>query len=179
MRFGIVMDGDAVVRERLLIRHAAELRDLLARLEGNVQMMVKAYYAEDALLRDALASDPDLAQAATAVARVSVAEAQAERVQVGERVAAAVDAQRAAVESALLEALSPVAEAIQVDPPGGERVALSAQVLVARDSRAALDQRVSELGDALAGVVGFRYVGPLPPYSFADVSLDDDGDAWD
>jgi hypothetical protein len=85
-----------------------------------------------------------------------------------------VDARRAEVESALVDELSPLAADIQVEPPSSERVVCTAQLLVRRQDRPALDERVRALGDALAGLMAFRYVGPLPPYSFADMSLDED-----
>jgi hypothetical protein len=179
MRFGIVMDSDEVVRERLLARHGAELGDLLHALDGHVQMMVKAFYAEDALLRDVLAAHPDLAQESAALAQRPEAETHSARLRLGELVADAVEARRAEVESVLLERLAPVGADILVEPASSERVALNAQVLVHRDRRAALDEVIRELGTALAGVVAFRYVGPLPPYSFADLSLDDDEEPWD
>jgi hypothetical protein len=175
MRFGMVMDSDGVVRERLLARHDAELRDLMTRLEGHVQMLVKAFYAEDALLADVLRSHPELAQESAALGQRPLEATHAARVRLGEKMANAVEARRAQVEAALLERLAPVSAQIQVDAATSERVALSAQVLVHRDQRAALDDTVRELSDALAGVLAFRYVGPLPPYSFADLALDEDG----
>jgi hypothetical protein len=177
MRFGMVMDGDEVVRERLLERHNGELRELMDRLDGHVQMLVKAFYAEDALLADVLAANPDLAQASAALSDQPPEVSQAARVRLGERVANAVERRRADVEAALLDRLATVVEQIQVDSATSERVALSAQVLVHRHQRAALDETVRWLSEALDGVLAFRYVGPLPPYSFADLALDDDQDA--
>jgi hypothetical protein len=173
----MVMDGDEVVRERLLERHNGELRELMDRLDGHVQMLVKAFYAEDALLADVLSANPDLAQASAALSDQPPEVSQAARVRLGERVANAVERRRADVEAALLDRLAPVVEQIQVDSATSERVALSAQVLVHRHQRAALDETVRWLSEALDGVLAFRYVGPLPPYSFADLALDDDQDA--
>jgi hypothetical protein len=124
MRFGIVMDDEDEVRERLLEEHGSELADLVHKLDGHVQMTVRAYYAEDALL----------------------------------------------------DRLAPLATEVRVDPPGGDRVALNAHLLVRRERRPALDAVVHELGKILEGVLAIRYIGPLPPYSFADVELEpDDG----
>src|SRR4051812_36609880 len=48
MRFGVVLGDDELCE---LLRHADELEALLARVEGRVQMSVKAFYRdEDALL---------------------------------------------------------------------------------------------------------------------------------
>jgi hypothetical protein len=137
-------------------------------------MMVKAFYAEDALLSDVLAAHPDLARESAALAERPEAETHAARVRLGELVSNAVEARRAQVESALVDRLAPVGADMRVEPATSERVALNAQVLVHRDQRAALDDVIRELGTALEGVLAFRYVGPLPPYSFADLSLEDD-----
>jgi hypothetical protein len=174
MRFGIVMDDDETVREKLLERHAAELSDVLHRLDGHVQMTLKVYYLDEELLKDALAAHPDLARESAALAQLPEAEAQERRVRLGEMVAQAVEERRAEVESALLDQLSPLAADVRVDPPNDEHVALNAHLLVPRDRRAALDEEVRKLSEALADVLAFRYIGPLAPYSFADLSLTDE-----
>jgi hypothetical protein len=177
MRFGVVMDGDDLVRERLLARHAEELSDVLRRLDGHVQMNVKAFYADDALLEDALSTQPDLTRQSALLARLPESESAA-RVQFGEMVAKAVEARRAEVESALMDKLAPLAADIRLDPPTSERVALNAQLLVHRDRRAALDDEIRALGEALAGILAFRYIGPLAPFSFADLALEEDERSW-
>jgi hypothetical protein len=174
MRFGIVMDGDDAVRRRLLVRHATELSDMLRQLDGHVQMTVKAFYAEDALLREALAAQPELIRESAALAQRPERATRSARVLLGEMVAKAVEAQREQVEGALIDRLLPLAADVRVDPPTSERVALNAQLLVRRDRRAALDDEIRQLGDGLAGVLVFRYVGPLAPFSFADLSLTGD-----
>jgi hypothetical protein len=172
MRFGIVMDDENVVRERLLRRHGPELTELLRTLEGRVQMTLRAFYAEDALLGAVMAEDPEIARRSAAVEGRSELESRAERIALGEAVAAAVDDRRARDEHALLDRLTPFAADVRVDPPGSERVALNAQLLVDRDRRADLDETVRELGALLDGYIALRYIGPLPPYSFSALSLE-------
>jgi hypothetical protein len=58
LRFGMVMEGEDVVRERLLGRHRPKLIELLRTLDGHVQMAVRALYAEGALLRGASRATP-------------------------------------------------------------------------------------------------------------------------
>jgi gas vesicle protein GvpL/GvpF len=169
MRFGIVMDDEAVVRERLLEGHHDELARLLHELDGEVQMTVRAYYAEDALVRAAVAGNDELAQ------RSATAETEPERMAVGEQIAAAVDARRAHDEEILAQRLRPLVDDVRIEDPGSERVALNAQLLVRRDRREALDAVVDELGNALEGYLALRYLGPLPPYSFAALELEEAG----
>jgi Gas vesicle synthesis protein GvpL/GvpF len=172
MRFGMVMDGDDVVRQRLLVRHGPELTDLLRTLDGQVQMTVRAFYAEDALLRAVMESDAEIVRRSAALEGLGEVESRADRIALGELVAAAVDARRARDEQVLLDRLSPLATDVRVDPPGSDRVALNAQLLVRRDRRAELDDAVAELGTGLQGYLALRYIGPLPPYSFSELSLE-------
>jgi Gas vesicle synthesis protein GvpL/GvpF len=172
MRFGMIMDDDDVVRERLLSRHAEQLGELVHELDGKVQMTVRAFYAEDALLRTAIAGDDEIARLNAIIGGRPELETHTERVALGERVAAAIDKRRARDEEALLERIRPLASDIHVDPPGSDRVALSAQLLVRRDARPALDATIAELGPALEGYLAMRYLGPLPPYSFSSLELE-------
>jgi hypothetical protein len=172
MRFGIVMDDDETVRERLLTRHAERLGDLIRQLDGMVQMTVRGFYIEDALLRAAVAGDEEIARLQELVGDRPEVETHTERIALGERVAAAVEARRTRDEQQVLERIRPLASAIQVDPPADERVALSAQLLVARDARSALDAEVAALTSALEGYIALRYLGPLPPYSFSALELE-------
>jgi hypothetical protein len=75
--------------------------------------------------------------------------------------------------------LSPLAADVRVEPPTSERVACNAQLLVHRDRRASLDDLIRELSETLGGVLAFRYIGPLAPFSFADLSLEEDEEPWE
>jgi hypothetical protein len=176
MRFGIVMDSEDLVRDELLVRHAAEFTDLLRKLDGHVQMTVRAFYAEDALLREVVESDPEIVRRSAAIQGLSELESRAERVELGRLVAERVTTRREEDERALRDRLSAFATEIRVDPPGSERVALNAHLLVRRDRRSALDDAMAVLGAALEGHLALRYIGPLPPYSFADLSLEAGGE---
>jgi hypothetical protein len=176
MRFGIVMDSEESVREELLVRHAPEFTDLLRKLDGHVQMTVRAFYAEDALLREVVETDPEIVRRSAAIQGLSELESRQERIELGELVAERVAARREEDEQALLSGLSPFATEVRVDPPGSDRVALNAQLLVRRDRRSALDEAVGVLGAALQGHLALRYIGPLPPYSFTDLSLEAGGE---
>jgi hypothetical protein len=174
MRFGIVMDDEETVRRQLLSEHADELSGLLNKLADHVQMTVRAYYAEDALLASVFSSDTEIARQAATIGRRSELETRQERIDLGERVSDAITERRAEDEQALLERLAPLADDVRVDDPSGERLALSAHLLVRRERRPELDATVRALGRILQGVMAISYIGPLPAYSFADIALDGD-----
>jgi hypothetical protein len=176
MRFGIVMDSEDLVREELLGQHASEFTDLLRKLDGHVQMTVRAFYAEDALLNEVAQGDPEIVRRTAAIHGLSEIESRDERIELGRLISERVTARREQDEQLLLDGLAPFATEVRVDPPSSERVALNAQMLVRRDRRVALDEAVGVLRAALDGHLALRYIGPLPPYSFTDLSLEAGGE---
>jgi hypothetical protein len=172
MRFGTVMDGDDAVREQLLGRHASELSALLARVEGRVQMSVRAFYLDEALLRAVLERRPELKQRSDALEALPVAATQNERIALGQEVAAAVEEQRALDQQAVVAPLARVAEDVHVERGHSERHAFTVQLLVEASRRDALDAAVQRLTAEHGSRLALRYVGPLPPYSFCDLALE-------
>jgi gas vesicle protein GvpL/GvpF len=172
MRFGMVMGSEGEVRERLLERHAADLSALMSTLEGHVQLTVRGFYTEGALLRAVLADDPVLAQNYEAIADLPELASQGERILLGEHVAKAIDERRAVDERALLDALTPLADDVRADPPSGERGAVNVHLLVDRGRLPGIEAAIETLATALTGYVALRRLGPLPPYSFSELSLE-------
>lgn len=177
LRFGMVMT-EQEVRDELLARHRARITGLLRDLDGRVQMSVKAYYGPDALLRQALRAHPDLKRRSDALEGQPPERTQGERIALGQEVARAVEEQRALDERTLVEPLSKLVRDLRVEPAAGERVAASLQLLIDRARRGEVDEAVRRLTQAHADRFAIRYVGPLPPYSFADLSLAPAEGAW-
>lgn len=173
MRFGVVMDSDEHVREELLSRHAEWLQAGLERLHGTVQMTLKAFYAEEALLRGVLRSHPELKRRSDALQRQPIEQTRGARIALGRDVAQAVEVQRAADQQMLVDSLARAVEDLRVEAPASERIALHVQLLVKRDRQAELDALVSRLSVEHQDHLVFRYAGPVAPYSFADMSLEE------
>jgi hypothetical protein len=174
MRFGVVMASDAEVRERLLERHTDEFSSLFELLRDRVQMSVKAYYVEEALLREVLRRLPNLKKRSDAVELLPVERSQQERIALGRDVAAAVEEQRELDHHVLVQRLAGVAEDVRVEPPVGDKHVLNLQLLVDSARRTELDAIVRRLAEEHGDRFAFRYVGPLPPYSFTDFALSEE-----
>jgi hypothetical protein len=173
-RFGMVIDSEEELRDVLLRRHADRVSALLRDLDGHVQMGLKAFYVGDVLLRELVASDPRIAKAAARVRGRPEAESRGERIWLGELVADSVAARRDQDARMLLEKLAPAVAQVRSEPVRNERGVLNAALLVRRDARAQLDALVSQLATSAEGWLALRYVGPVAPYSFADLEL-----GWD
>ena len=166
LRFGIVFrDRESVISE-LLVPRRAELESLLSRLEGLVELRVKAFYVENEVLRDVVSSDASLGRLAAATRDLPDGVPHPDRLRLGEAVAYAVERERRSDADAILDRLRPLARdvAVEPDPPAG--YVMTASFLVDRDRVGAFDGAMDDLARRSARRLRFKYVGPLPPHSF-------------
>lgn len=164
MRFGVVMEGETAVREQLLAPHHDQLLEQLERLAGRVELSLRATYEEAPLLREIMASEPQI-RAMHASSRGGYLE----QVRLGEMIAEAVAARRSRDADQILAALVPLAEDYQLSEPRHERMALSASFLIPLEQMAAFDAAVDDVGRSQRDRMRLRYTGPLPPHSFVNL----------
>src|SRR4051812_28348143 len=172
VRFGTVLEHEQAVREQLLEPNAARLVELLERLKGCVQLTVKGQYDERALLSEVLAASPTIAALGERVRSVPAQAAYYDRIRLGELVAGEIARRREADTERALEVLKPGAQAACVEQASAADSAFDLSFLVPRGKQSSFDERVSVLSGELGERVEVRYVGPLPPYSFAEGNLE-------
>lgn len=164
--FGTVVASSDELSERVLAGARDELLAGLDRLEGTVQLNVKATYDEDELLREIVAADPDVA-ALRARTQGSGEAGYYDRIRLGELVAARV-AERAERDGERLgDALAANAVDAVFDAPGAG-AALRASFLVERASLGRFDAALEALAAAEQPQLRFEAIGPLPPTAFAE-----------
>jgi hypothetical protein len=170
MRFGVVLEGDEQVKARVLEPHATELREQLARFSGRVEINIRATYEEEIVMREVLAENPQIASLRESVRAKPQDAAYYERIELGERVAEAIERKRELDADQIVAALAVVADAVELSAPGHERVALNASFLVARDRLKDFDGVLDAFAEGQGGRLRFKYTGPLPPHSFVEFS---------
>jgi Gas vesicle synthesis protein GvpL/GvpF len=178
VRFGTVLPSDHAVREELLEPDSERVAALLAELAGRVQLSVKGDYDEELLLRGVVAASPDIAALRERVRALPDAAGYYDRIRLGELVAARISDQREADAQVVVDRLAPLAVATRPEPTSGTTGAFNIAFLVERAHIEAFSQAVAELGSQLGEWIRMRYLGPLPPYSFADAEPVDGGVAW-
>jgi Gas vesicle synthesis protein GvpL/GvpF len=178
VRFGTVMEDEDAVRARLLEPNAEHLRELLRELDGRVQLTLKGDYDEQLLMRQVVEGSDAVAGLRDRLRSVPAEAAYYERIRLGELVAAEVDHRRVEDTRVALETLEPLAVAAREEDPTRPDVALSLSFLVDRDRVPEFNDGVRKLAERFGERISLRYVGPLPPYSFADIELDPEAAAW-
>ena len=172
MRFGAVMAGADSVRHELLERHHDALMSQLAELQGKVELRLRAVFEETALMSEVVRDNPEIAALRDALRGQEEDATYYERIRLGEMVAAAVERTCDAAAQAMLDALAPLALAVDTGGPGHEQVAFNGSFLVERERIAEFDAAVDEIGRAQAGRMHLKYTGPLPAHSFVELSVE-------
>src|SRR5437764_3167074 len=172
MRFGVVMPDDDTVRTALLDAHRDALEAQLEEMSGKVEMNIKAIYDEAEVLRELLAEYPDIAAIQTALRGRPEDATYYERIDLGERIVAALEVKRGSDEQAIVDRLAAHAVAVDVGQPMHERMAVNASFLVEQDQLAVFDAELEATGAANDGRLRFKATGPLPPHSFVELELE-------
>jgi hypothetical protein len=166
VRFGTAMaDDGAVVDEFLAPGHD----DLAARLEdlaGKVQLTVKGFYDQDALMAGVVARSPAVARLRDQVRALPEAAAYYKRIELGQLVAAEVERGRERDAHDIFERLRPLALAAKLEAPSTADAAVHAAFLVEKDRIDEFSGAVATLAREVEDRMSLRYLGPLPPYSF-------------
>jgi hypothetical protein len=169
LQFGMVLTDDDAVRNEILEGHHDQLAELLDRLEGRVQMTLKVYYHEDAIVADVLTSDPKLVELREAIQGRSEDETRNQRIKLGEGINAAMDQRRQQDGQEILDRLKPLADAVALEPPEDELMVAHVAFLLQRDRLEEFDAAVEEIARPQVELMRFRLLGPMPAYNFIDL----------
>jgi hypothetical protein len=167
MRFGIVFDDERVLVEEFLRPRHDELAGLLRELHDKVELRVTAFYREDEILAEIVRDNPRVARLREVTREQG---AQPLMLELGELVAAELQARAARDGRAIVERLRPLSLRYELDEEPIENQVLRGSFLVERKRVPAVDEALDDLASGQAGRIDFKYVGPLPPHSFVDLT---------
>jgi hypothetical protein len=169
--FGTALpDEDAVIRRFLAPQHA-RLLQALRQVQGQVEMTVKANYLQDRVLSEVVAQRPELASSATGRTTGAARRSYQSKIELGRRIAQAIEAKRQLDAKRLLAALSPVACDMRSGQAGSDLTVLSASFLVRRRDIDRFDRALEQIAAQERSRIQLDCVGPLPPYSFSELRL--------
>jgi hypothetical protein len=167
LAFGIVFASPASVVDDLLVARYEELVDLLHRFDGLVELTVRAFYREDAVLAEIVRGDRGIAQLRESSRGGAVP--QRTQVHLGEAVAHQLEQRRARDADVFLSRLLPLAQDAVVEERRAEYEVLRASFLVERSATERFDARMQELAHEQGERMLFKYAGPLAPHSFVSL----------
>lgn len=165
-RFGVILPTDQLVISRLLEPHYLRFKKLLEQLDGAVELTLRANYVEARVLHEVVAENPRLVASGADRGR-----SYQERINLGQRVAQAIEDKQHVDANRILHALKPLLRGVRVGKATNELMLLNASLLVNREELPEFDRILARLQKGQADRIQFDCVGPLPPYSFVDLGL--------
>lgn len=156
LRFGLTA-RDRQEAERVLERVYIQLRTYLDQVKGKVELVVQASWDLQNILPGIARDHPELLSA--------------DPVQTGKMLFEAAEVKRKKFVEALHDKLSPFATDFSEGPRKAEEMILNRSYLVAREDEPLFDEAMNSLGNQYEGMLSFRYIGPLPAYSFVNIEL--------
>ncbi|PDW01092.1 GvpL/GvpF family gas vesicle protein [Candidatus Chloroploca asiatica] len=169
VRFGIVApDAEAVV-EQMLKRRYDELEQLMHKMDGCVELGLKAFWYEEVVYREIVEASPAIRQLRDSLVGKSPEETYYQRIKLGELVESAMKRKREEDAHYILEKIEPLVLETRNNMVITERMVLNAAFLVRKEHETEVDQVVQELDQEMGKRMMFKYVGSAPPYNFVNI----------
>ena len=168
VRFGSVLPDRESIVEELLAPDEAWFAELVDRVRGREQLVVQALYDQDAVLREVVETEPEIARLRSLTRDLPEDVATGERVRLGELVASAIDYRREIDSAALLDDVLPLVESYALRPVSGLERVLDVALLVDPARREELENRLERLAEEVHGRMRLRLMGPTAAYDFAE-----------
>ncbi len=172
MGFGVIA-GSVYEVLKLLRKNHQVLTAELARLSGKVEVEVKVFWDQEAMIKELQGESKELTKLKAKInVTSSPIEARNLLIEAGklvERIAMDWEAKYAERVYATLKKLSIEAK---LNNPLGVKNILNASFLIDRSEESEFQKEVYKLDSKYQGKVNFKYVGPLAPYNFVNLKLE-------
>jgi len=157
--FGTVFASDDDVVSDLLEPRYEELVELLHRLDGLVELTIRALYDESAVLAEIVEGEPR-------IAALRGSSNPADQVALGEAVAHALADRRTRDSDEIVASLSSLAREVSIEERVAEYEVIRGAFLVERSAVQEFEAVAEELARRYGGSIRFKLTGPLPPHHF-------------
>jgi len=172
MGFGVMAHSDAEV-QKLLERNYQMLVTELERLASKIEVVLKVFWDQEAMIKELQGQRQELTRIKAKInAAASPVEAQHLLVEAGQLIERIAIEWRNKYAEQVYAALKEMAVDARQNAPLGVKNILNAAFLVDRAKESGFQKEVYKLDSKYQGKVDFKYVGPLPPYSFVNLKLE-------
>lgn len=171
VRFGTVASSAEAIQEQVLKRRYGELISTFEEVANRVELGVKAFWYEEAIFREIVEERPPIRHLRDSLMGRSAEETYYERIRLGEMIEAALSKKRDEDSEKILERLRPLVYKTRAHKAITDKMVLNAAFLVNRDRESEFDQAIEELDTEMSKRLMFKYVGPVPPYNFVNITI--------
>jgi hypothetical protein len=172
MGFGVIAHSDDEV-QKLLERNYQTLATELERLARKIEVGLKVFWDQEAMIKELQGGGQELTRIRAKInAATSRVEAQNLLIEAGKLIERIATEWKNKYAEQVYVALKGMAVDARLNNPIGVKNILNAAFLVDRARESGFQKEVYDLDSKYRGKVDFKYVGPLPPYSFVNLKLE-------
>jgi len=175
VRFYTVAPNAEEIRN-LLRRRYQEFKKLLRELDNKVELGLKALWKDmDAIFKEVVEEEEENRVVRDKVMAGAGRDAGQDKAAISRKVKLALEEKKAKEREALLQ-LQPLRKASSdfcLNTTHGDDMIMNAAFLLDRAREKEFDSWVEELGVHYGDRIEFKYVGPVPPYSFVNIVVKD------
>ncbi|MFA6922158.1 MAG: GvpL/GvpF family gas vesicle protein [Gallionella sp.] len=156
LKFGFTA-GNGKEVEAVLKRAYLQLRAHLDRFKGKVELIVQANWNLSEIIQQIAQDHPEFISA--------------DSIETGKRLFEATEMKKRGFIDAVHGRLSPLASDFSDGPRKAEDMILNRSYLLEQSLEMQFDAAMNDLGERYDAILSFRYIGPLPAYSFVNIEL--------
>jgi hypothetical protein len=170
VRFATVAENEDNVR-RILEKEHHRFKDLLSSIAGKSELSLKAIFKEGIIYKDILQKYDDIRVLKGKIAALAPEKSHYQRMEIGKMVEDALQKERQIVKDDIINTLSPLVFEVKTNNTYGELMIINAAFFVEKEKEAEFDEAVQQLAGKYSEKVTFKYVGPLPPFNFVNITI--------
>ncbi|MDO8751648.1 MAG: GvpL/GvpF family gas vesicle protein [Dehalococcoidia bacterium] len=174
VRFGTVAQDPCPSKlvRKLLAARSGEFGRLLAEMDGMAELGLKALWRDEkAIFQEIVGQNGAIRQLRDSLEGKPSQATHFQRIRLGELVKGAMDQKRATEAQGILAPLRQIAVRAVENQLIADRIVANAAFLVDRRREEEFDQAVAKLDRGLGHRMVFKYVGPVPPYNFVNLTV--------
>ncbi len=156
LKFGFTAIDDAEVA-RVLEQAYVQLRTYLDRLQGKMELVIQVTWELPKVLQEVVKENPGLATA--------------DPVQAGKLLFESAEGMKRKFVDGIHDKLTPIAADYSDAPLTADDMIFNRSFLVEKDKEPLFDDAVDAVATDFEEFVTFKYIGPLPAYSFVNIEL--------
>jgi len=170
VRFATVAEDEDKVK-RILEKEHDRFKDLLGSIADKTELSLKAILKEGIIYKNILEKYEDIKVLKGKIATLTPEKSHFQRMKIGEMVEDALQAERETIKADILSTLGPLAVEVKTNDTYGELMIVNAAFFVEKYKETDFDQQVQLIDEKYNEKVTFKYVGPLPPFNFVNISI--------
>jgi hypothetical protein len=171
VRFGTVAISVEAIEKKILEARYNEFTLLLEQNHNKIELGLKAFWHEGAIFEEVAKENEKIRRLKALLKGRSLEETYYERIKLGEEVERTLKQMRIRDEENILFRLHQFVDKTRINKVLTDRMVLNAAFLVDSINAVNMDNAVKKLDEEFGKRMMFKYVGPVPPYNFVNISI--------